>query len=88
MNQNSNQPPNPTPDQTPAKPKSKGGFASMDRVRQKEIASLGGKAAHAKGTAHEWTPAEAKAVGSLGGNATKTKRLSRDLQKVLDQIPE
>ena len=31
------------------------GFASMDRDKQKEIASKGGKAAHQKGTAHEWT---------------------------------
>src|SRR5262245_37439956 len=31
------------------------GFASMDRNKQREIASKGGKAAHQKGTAHEWT---------------------------------
>ena len=31
------------------------GFASMDRTKQREIASKGGKAAHLKGTAHEWS---------------------------------
>ena len=34
------------------------GFASMDRAKQREIASKGGKAAHQKGTAHEWTSEE------------------------------
>ncbi len=36
------------------------GFASMDRDKQKEIASKGGKAAHAKGTAHEFDSSEAR----------------------------
>ena len=40
------------------------GFASMDPERQREIASEGGKAAHEKGTAHEFTPEEARAAGS------------------------
>lgn len=47
--------------------KSKRGFASMDRERQKEIASKGGRAAHAKGTAHEWSKDEARAAGRKGG---------------------
>ena len=33
---------------------SRRGFAAMDPARQREIASKGGRAAHAKGTAHEW----------------------------------
>lgn len=41
------------------------GFASMDPVRQREIASEGGKAAHQKGTAHEFTPDEARRAGSM-----------------------
>ena len=36
------------------------GFASMDRTKQRKIASQGGKAAHQKGTAHEWTREEAR----------------------------
>ena len=36
------------------------GFASMDRAKQREIARKGGKAAHMKGTAHEWTSEEAR----------------------------
>jgi general stress protein YciG len=47
--------------------KSKRGFASMDPDRQKEIASKGGRAAHAKGTAHEWSKDEARAAGRKGG---------------------
>ena len=46
------------------------GFASMDRGKQKEIASKGGKAAHAKGRAHEWTVDEARAAGRKGGSAS------------------
>ena len=41
---------------------SKRGFASMDPAKQKEIASKGGRAAHAKGTAHEFTSDEAPYV--------------------------
>jgi general stress protein YciG len=47
----------------------KRGFASMDPKRQREIASKGGKAAHAKGTGHEWTSEEARKAGKLGGIA-------------------
>src|SRR5678815_4680616 len=49
--------------------KSKRGFASMDPSRQRDIASKGGKAAHAKGTAHEWTADEARRAGRKGGEA-------------------
>jgi general stress protein YciG len=41
------------------------GFASMDPERQREIASQGGKAAHQKGTAHEFTSEEARRAGSM-----------------------
>ena len=50
------------------------GFHGMDPVRQREIASLGGKAAHRKGTAHEWTSEEAREAGRKGGKATKMRR--------------
>ncbi len=43
------------------------GFASMPKDKQREIARKGGKAAHAKGTAHEWTSAEAREAGRKGG---------------------
>jgi uncharacterized protein len=45
------------------------GFASMDASKQREIASKGGKAAHAKGTAHEFTSEEAREAGRKGGQA-------------------
>ncbi|HUD44830.1 MAG TPA: KGG domain-containing protein [Patescibacteria group bacterium] len=47
--------------------KSTRGFASMSREKQKLIASKGGKAAHAKGTAHKWTREEAIKAGQIGG---------------------
>jgi general stress protein YciG len=49
--------------------KSRRGFAGMDAQKQREIASKGGKAAHAKGTAHEFTPEEAREAGRKGGQA-------------------
>jgi general stress protein YciG len=47
--------------------KSRRGFASMDPARQREIASKGGRAAHEKGTAHEWSSDEAREAGRKGG---------------------
>jgi hypothetical protein len=44
------------------------GFASMDPEKQREIASKGGKAAHEKGTAHEWDSQEASEAGKKGGS--------------------
>ncbi len=49
--------------------KGKQGFASMDDQKQREIASKGGRAAHQKGTAHEWTPEEARKAGRKGGRS-------------------
>ena len=50
------------------------GFASMDRNKQREIASKGGKAAHQKGTAHEWTCEEAREAGRKGGMASHRRK--------------
>ena len=46
------------------------GFASMDPEKQKEIARKGGRAAHAKETAHEWSSDEARVAGRKGGEAS------------------
>ena len=53
------------------------GFASMDRSKQREIASKGGKAAHQKGTAHEWTSEEAREAGRKGGMASHRRKQER-----------
>lgn len=53
---------------------SKRGFASMDPNKQREIASKGGRAAHAKGTAHEFTSDEARVAGRKGGEAVSRDR--------------
>lgn len=50
------------------------GFASMDPEVQREIASKGGKAAHQKGGAHEWTAEEAREAGRKGGLARHQNR--------------
>jgi general stress protein YciG len=49
------------------------GFASMDEAKQRAIASKGGKAAHQKGTAHEFTPEEARVAGRKGGQVAHSK---------------
>ncbi len=53
------------------------GFASMDAAKQREIASKGGKAAHEKGTAHEFTSEEAAAAGRKGGQARRAHAQNR-----------
>src|SRR5215218_7964994 len=50
------------------------GFASMDAEKQKEIARKGGRAAHEKGTAHEFTADEARAAGRKGGERVSANR--------------
>jgi general stress protein YciG len=51
----------------------------MDRDKQKVIASQGGRAAHQKGTAHEWTSEDAMLAGRKGGLTTARRR--RELQE-------
>ena len=58
----------------PAGRGSRRGFAAMDPSRQREIASKGGRAAHAKGTAHEWSADEAREAGRKGGVAVSKDR--------------
>lgn len=53
---------------------SRRGFASMDESRQRAIASEGGRAAHARGTAHEFTSEEAREAGRKGGEAVSQNR--------------
>jgi general stress protein YciG len=50
------------------------GFAAMDQTRVKEIASKGGKAAHAAGTAHQFSSDEARTAGRKGGMAPHARR--------------
>jgi general stress protein YciG len=53
----------------------KKGIAVMDPARQREIASKGGKAAHAMGRAHEFTSVTAKVAGKKGGTTVSQDRL-------------
>ena len=54
--------------------KERRGFASMTADKQREIASKGGRAAHQKGTAHEWSSDEAREAGRKGGMASRGGR--------------
>ena len=54
--------------------KERRGFASMSAEKQREIASKGGRAAHEKGTAHEWTAEEARNAGRKGGQISRGGR--------------
>jgi general stress protein YciG len=54
--------------------KERRGFASMSPEKQRDIASKGGRAAHQKGTAHEWSSDEAREAGRKGGMASRGGR--------------
>jgi general stress protein YciG len=64
------------------------GFASMDRNKQREIASKGGRAAHKKGAAHEWTREEAQAAGRKGGFARHRKSQNMSAPPPGDATPQ
>lgn len=70
--------------------KSDRGFASMSPQRQREIASMGGKAAHKKGTAHEWDSHSAAAAGSKGGKVSWRRRQDRlrELEQQVQPAPD
>lgn len=69
--------PEPEPGVEPPRKKSRRGFASMDAEKQRAIASLGGKAAHERGTAHQFTTEEARNAGRLGGEVAQKRRAER-----------
>ena len=56
------------------------GFAGMDPERQRQISSQGGKAAHQKGTAHEFDSEEAREAGRKGGMVSGGRRRAREQQ--------
>ena len=63
------------------------GFASMDPQRQREIASEGGRAAHERGTAHEFTSEEAREAGRKGGQARAENRSARQRASAQASMP-
>jgi hypothetical protein len=54
--------------------KERRGFAAMSEDKQRAISSKGGKAAHVKGTAHQFSAEEARRAGRLGGEAVSQNR--------------
>lgn len=71
--------------------KERRGFASMSPEKQREIASKGGRAAHQKGTAHEWTSEEARHAGRKGGQVSRGGRgrliMPPDVPQVVADAP-
>lgn len=59
----------------------KRGFALLSAERLKEIASMGGKAAHAQGTAHKFTREEAVEAGKKGGEASGRRKFKLTTQQ-------
>ncbi len=57
------------------------GFAAMSSDKQREIASMGGRAGHEKGTAHEWTKEDAREAGRRGGKASQANRWLKKLSE-------
>lgn len=55
----------------------------MDRLRQREIASKGGRAAHVKGTAHQWSSDEAREAGRKGGMASHRRKLEQNANETV-----
>ena len=64
------------------------GFAGMDRERQRQISSQGGKAAHQKGTAHEFDSNEAREAGRKGGMVSGGRRRAREQAQQSPNQPE
>ena len=67
--------------------KERRGFASMSPEKQREIASKGGRAAHEKGTAHEWTADEARSAGRKGGQISRGGRGRLPADSTTEMIP-
>ena len=57
-----------------AKPKRHRGFAAMDQEAHREVARLGGLAAHATGLAYRFTPEKAREAGKVGGTKISANR--------------
>ncbi len=84
MSDEPNTPADEEPETQPApttKKKPRRGFAGMTREQVRAIASAGGKAAHAAGTAHAFTTEEARAAGRKGGVAPHTHRGRNPVRK-------
>lgn len=70
--------------------KKKKGFACLPTGVVQRIASLGGIAAHAKGTAHEWTKETARIAGRKGGLVVQERRRREQaaLKTAIDTLPK
>ena len=66
-----------TDQHNPLAPRAPRGFAAMDRQRQREIASQGGKAAHRSGKAHQFTAEEARAAGAVSHASRRVANAAR-----------
>ncbi len=67
--------------------KSRRGFAAMDAALQRELASRGGRASHAKGTGHEWDGSAARDAGKKGGIASGVSRNRKKQERLAAKKP-
>lgn len=67
-------------------PKKLRGFAAISPERQREIARAGGKASHASGNAHEFTPEEAREAGRLSHQGSRRAKLQAALADTTQDI--
>jgi general stress protein YciG len=72
----------------PSSPAKRRGFAAMDPKLVSELATKGGKAAHAAGTAHEFTSEEARVAGRKGGMATHARRRARQSDGIANTVSQ
>jgi general stress protein YciG len=77
MAENSDQDQGESPGANESQPRRGRGFAGMDAERQRQISAEGGRAAHRKGTAHEFDSEEAREAGRKGGQASGGSRRRR-----------
>ena len=57
------------------------GFAAMSAEKRRDIASKGGKMAHLKGKAHEWTAEQAREAGRKGGSVAHRRGARNDASR-------
>lgn len=62
------------------------GFAAMSKKKRLELCSKGGRAAHKKGVAHEWTRDQARALGRQGGLKSQEKRRQQREERRLAEL--
>lgn len=67
-----------------SKPKQHRGLATLSPERRREIASKGGRASQARGTAHQWTAEEASAAGKKGSASQAQRKAKAEARQAME----